>query len=111
MFTGSMDGKALSGALLPLASGDMDAICDFKLDGIAGLDDGGTGRGCGFLATGGALAADPDLTNGSGWAEPAVVSGATVVDPSGVTVIAPGPVAGGARGGAGGNESAGAAVP
>lgn len=31
--TGSIDGKAASAGLLPLASGTMTAICDFKLDG------------------------------------------------------------------------------
>src|SRR5262249_59254745 len=50
--TGSMDCMAASGALLPLASGTIDAICDFKLDGtLAGAgcvpwaDIGATGAG------------------------------------------------------------------
>ena len=47
---------------MPLASGVMEAICDFKLEGIGGLDEAETGRGCGFF--GGATGTEGAASDG-----------------------------------------------
>lgn len=45
-----MEGSAVSGALFPLASGVIEAICDWRLEGMCGFVFAEAGLGCGFLA-------------------------------------------------------------
>src|SRR4051812_32237220 len=55
MATGSMEGRAASGGLLPLASGTIVAICDCRLEGtlvVAGVYCGAGRRGVGAAACG-----------------------------------------------------------
>ena len=76
---------------MPLASGVIEAICDFKLEGIEALGDEDTGRGCGLLGGAGRAGAKAgEGLNGSvcaGSTGTVVIPGAEAAPAAGRTVM------------------------